>query len=593
MNADTSPSGPVQPIQVSVAAALLGWLKAEGVRHIFGIPGGALIAMLQALKADPGITYHVCRQETGAAYIADGYARASGGLGVVLVTSGPGATNALTGVVNADASGSPLLVITGEIKEAFFGRGFLQEGVDSTLDIVDVYASAISFSEMITNSANAAELFQSAMRRTWGVPRRAAHLSLPGDVAGTLINLPAVAAPSAYRVTDGFIDAAGIQAAVDAIAAAQRPLVYLGDGCRPALSDDVLLGEFVAAVSRLSVPIATDPDAKGLFPETHALSLRNAGIAGCEWLPYYLDDPRLGHYDALIVLGSPLGELATNTWEQSLVPNGPFIQVDDDIQTIGRSFVITRGVVGEMTGAVTEFIAAAGRVTVDPKVAATRRAFVAAIKADHSPFVDPRKRVSPSVPIKPQALARILSDDLPPGSQIFVDAGNCVGWCLHELVIDPPTRMHAALSMGPMGFGTVAVIGARLARPTAPCVAVVGDGGFLMQVAEIATAAQEGIGAIWVVLADHDLAMVSQGMAAVTGDSSYDHYYRIGWTDLAQAARGMGATAYEIRTPEEATAALGKALAGAGLGVPQVIVATIDTSEMPPYDYTPHTPAPP
>ncbi len=117
MNAGASPSDPVAPLQVSVAAALVSWLKAEGVGHIFGIPGGALISMLQALKAEPDITYHICRQETGAAYIADGYARASGGLGVVLVTSGPGATNALTGLVNADASGTPLLIITGEIKE--------------------------------------------------------------------------------------------------------------------------------------------------------------------------------------------------------------------------------------------------------------------------------------------------------------------------------------------------------------------------------------------------------------------------------------------------------------------------------------------
>ena len=593
MSADASPSGPVQPVQVSVAAALLGWLKAEGVRHIFGIPGGALISMLEALRADPDLTYHICRQETGAAYIADGYARVSGGLGVVLVTSGPGATNALTGALNADASGSPLLVITGEIKEAFFGRGFLQEGVDASLDIVDVYASAIGFSEMISNAANAAEIFESAMRRTWGPPSRAAHISLPGDVAGTLIDPPAAAAPASYRVTDGFLDAAGIQAAVDAIAAARRPLLFIGDGCRRALTDPLLLGGFVKAVNKLSVPVVTDPDAKGLFPETHALSLRNAGIAGCEWLQYYLDDPNLGQYDALVVLGSPLGELATNTWEQSLLPNGPFIQVGDDVDAIGRAFQLTRGVVSEMTAAVTEFIAAAGRATVDPTVAAARRAFVATIKVEHSPFVDPAKRTSASDPIKPQALARILSEGLPPGSQILVDAGNCVGWCLHEMVIDPPTQMHTALAMGPMGFGTGAVIGARLAAPTMPCVAVVGDGGFLMQVAEVATAAQDGIGAIWVVLADHDLAMVSQGMAAVTGDPSYDNYYEIGWTDLAAVARGLGATAYEIRTPDEATAALGAALTGAGLGVPQVIVATIDPSESPPYDYSPHAIAPP
>ena len=605
MNADASPSRPIPstapgfpnpPAQVSVAAALVGWLKAEGVSHLFGIPGGALIALLAAIRADPSISLHICRHETGAAYIADGFARAGGGLGVVVVTSGPGATNALTGVLNADASGSPVLVISGEIKELFFGRGFLQEGVDSRLDVVDVYANAISFSEMITSSTNAAELFQAAMRRTWGVPRRAAHLSLPGDVAAATIDPTSTGAPTSYRVTDGFVDVAGIEAAVAAIAGARRPLLYLGDGCRAALADPAVLGSFVEAVDHLAVPVVTDPDAKGLFPETHDLALRNVGIAGCRWIPSYLDDPVAGHYDALVVLGSPLGELATNTWQAALVPNGPFVQVDDDIDAIGRAFQITRGVVGEMSAAVSAFIEAATGASVDPGVAAARRAAVAAIKAGQSPFVDPAKRTSTSVPIKPQALARIVSEGLPPGSRIFVDAGNCVGWCLHEMVVDPPTRMHTSLAMGPMGFATAAVIGARLADPGAACVAVVGDGGFLMQVAEVATAAQGAIGAIWVVLADHDLAMVSQGMAAVTGDPSYDHYYRIGWTDLAAVARGMGAVAYEVETPDELAAALGQALEGAGLpgnNVPQVIIASIDTTEAPPYDYSPHASPPP
>jgi hypothetical protein len=104
------------------------------------------------------------------------------------------------------------------------------------------------------------------------------------------------------------------------------------------------------------------------------------------------------------------------------------------------------------------------------------------------------------------------------------------------MVVSPPTKIHTALAMGPMGFGTAAVIGAKLADPTAPCLAVVGDGGFLMQVAEVSTAAQDKIGAIWVVLADHDLTMVSQGMAIVAKDPTYEDYYQIGWTDLAAVA---------------------------------------------------------
>ncbi len=577
----------------TTASVLLQMLKAEGVSRVFGIPGGALVGMLEAIRADPTVTYHTCRQETGAAYIADGYARVSGGLGVVLVTSGPGATNAVTGAVNADASGTPLLVISGEIKEAFFGRGYLQEGIDADLDVVDLYGSAIDYSEMITSPQNAQELVQSALRHAFGPPGRAAHLSLPGDVAMTPPTPPVTpTAPPTYRVTNGFVDVAGVTAAVDAIAAAKRPLLMIGDGCRRALTDPAALAAFVAAVDHLSVPVITDPDAKGLFPETHALSLRNFGIAGCAWPPQYLAGQPGAPYDALVVIGSPLGELATNTWEGPFVPQGPFIQVDNDPRAIGRAFQITRGVVGEIGAALAAFSAAAKQATVDPAVAAERRAFVAQIKAT-SPFKDPEKRTAGTTPIKPQELARIVSTGLEPGAHIFVDAGNCVGWSLHDMVVDPPTQIHTALAMGPMGFATGAVVGARLAAPSVPCVAVVGDGGFMMQLGEVATAAQYGIGAIWVVLADHDLAMVSQGMATITKDPTYDHYYKLGWTDLAAAARGLGATAYEVSSPDDAAAALLQALAGADTGVPQVIVAAIDTSEMPPYDYAPPPPAPP
>jgi acetolactate synthase-1/2/3 large subunit len=144
-----------------------------------------------------------------------------------------------------------------------------------------------------------------------------------------------------------------------------------------------------------------------------------------------------------------------------------------------------------------------------------------------------------------------------------------------------------------MGFATAAVVGAKLADPSKACIAVVGDGGFLMQVGEVATAAQYNVGAIWVVLADHDLAMVSQGMAATQGDPSYVDYYELGWADLATVAQGLGAEASSAQSVEEVAAALTRAISGAAAGVPQVVVAAIDPTEAPPYNYQPPAPPPP
>jgi acetolactate synthase-1/2/3 large subunit len=582
------PASPGPPEPPTVAAALLELLKLEGVERLFGIPGGALIAMLSALKADGELTYHLCRQESGAAYMADGYARVNGGLAVVLVTSGPGATNALTGAVNADASHVPMLVLTGEVKEQLFGRGYLQEGAGGTLDVVDVFRSAVGYSELIASPANVQELFASAMRRAWDAPRRATHLSLPGDVAAS----PAAGfvlppSPAAYRATSAPVDAEGVIAAVTALAAAERPALLLGSRCLGPLRDPALLADLVAAVEHLALPVMTTPQAKGVFPESHALSLRNYGLAACRWPERYLAEP--APYDALVVIGSTLGGLATGNWAPALVPDGPFIQIDEDPDVLGRAFPITRGVVGETGAVLRRFVTAALAATVDPRVAARRLQQITAIKNDTSPFADPDERVSDACPVTPQALARIVSETVEPGSHIVVDAGNCVGWALHEMVIDPPTRVHSSLTMGPMGFATAAVVGVKLAAPEQTCVAFVGDGGFLMQVAEVATAAQYGVGAIWVVLADHDLTMVSQGMEAVTGDAGYDDYYRIGWNDLGTVAQGLGAAAYHAQTPHEAQDALDRAIAGARTGVPQVVVVEIDPAQAPPYDY----PAPP
>ncbi|MGH3692855.1 MAG: thiamine pyrophosphate-binding protein [Pseudonocardiaceae bacterium] len=582
-----------------MAAVLLDVLEREGVRHLFGLPGGALVAILNELKSRRDqLTYVVCRHETGAAYAADGYARAGGGLGVVLVTSGPGATNSLTGTMNADAAGTPLLAITGEIATQYFGRGYLQEGVDAGLDVVEVFRGAAGYSEIVGSALDFPELLFSALRVARGVPNRAAHLSIPGDIAATPVAgfIPPITT-AAYRATPGSVDRAGVGAAVEVIAAAQRPLLLLGNGCRAALRDTELLAQLTAAVEVLAVPVITEPDSKGIFPETHELSLRNYGMAGCSWPRYYMCDltgAGRRQFDTLVVIGCQLGELATYGWEPYdpiLVPAGPFVQIDDDQREIGRTFSITRGVVSEIGPALRAFADAAIAHAVQPAVVAARRAFIASIKNAHSPFADPAAASCDSDPIKPQALIAVLNDVLPAGGHVWVDAGNCVGWCLNGLVIDPPTRAHFSLSMGPMGFAVGAVVGGKLADPAATGIAVVGDGGFMMHLGEVATAAQYRVGAIWVVLADHDLAMVSQGMTHVEDDPSFLHYYEIGWNDLATAAQGLGADAVMVRTVADTRAALVAAIARAAEGVPQVVGVVIDTSEIPSYYPPPYPPA--
>lgn len=587
---------------ITVAKLILEYLALEGVDHLFGVPGGALMNLCNELKEQrERFNYIVCRQESGAAYIADGYARISGGLGVVAITAGPGATNALTGAMNAQASGTPMLVISGEAPVQYFGLGYLQEGIDARLDVKEIYEHAVAFSAVVTSAASAQTLCGEALRAALSVPGQVAHISVPDDVAGSPVlhalpgrteltpfseeaagHLPCT--PASYRSVPPFGqpgNGEGVRRAFELLTAAERPLILVGNGCRRALQDGGLrhLSDFV---ERHAIPVMTTPEAKALFPETHPLSLRNWGIGYCEWPQYWMGQDR---FDALLILGSALGELATAKWSPLMVPAGPAIQVDLSPAALGRAYPIDVGIVADVGRFLEELSRFAATTGPDAEGVRARRDAVGAIREDHSPFFDPEKRDSDASPIKPQALMRCINDALPKDAHVFVDSGNCYGWAVHHLVLDPPATFNIALNMGPMGVGVCAVIGGKIAAPDRTCVAIVGDGAFLMQGSEVSTAARYGVGAIWVVLNDNDLAMVSQGMNVFFPDAeAWNRYYDLGAPDLVRYSEGLGADACRVTSPAEMDAAFTRAILAADAErKPQVIVAEIDRSEIPPY----------
>lgn len=581
---------PAPPATPTVAQGLLSYLALEGVDTLFGVPGAAVMHVLNELKVQRDkFRYVVCRQETGAAYIADGYARVAGRLGVVMVTSGPGATNALTGTMNAQTDGTPLLAITGEVPEAYFGKAYLQEGIDAALDVDAVYRAATGDSAVVSNASNFRTLMEQALRSAQGLPGRASHLSLPDDVAAT--PMPAFTmpeSPAQYRATPRCGDDESARRAFERLSGVERPLILLGSGARAALRGPRLQA-FTAMVEKFAIPVMTSPDAKATFPETHPLSLRNYGVAFCEWAKCYMnpqlvDPAQRPGFDALLVLGSSLGGFTTNKWSALMVPRVSLVQVDLDPTVIGRGFPLDFGVVAEV-GAFIDAMAKVADATPPDSGVAPRRAFIEKIHATASPWLDPAARESRGTPVHPAAVMKVLSDGLPAGSNVFVDAGNSVGWALHYLEVDPPSRVHNALAMGPMGFGVCGVIGARMAAPASTCVAVVGDGAFLMHGAELSTAAANRVGAIWVVLEDDDLGMVSQGMQQFFNDPSgeWNHYYSLGKPDLARFAQSLGAEAHKVSGVPELERAWASALAASAGGTPQVIVVRIDSKPVPPY----------
>ncbi len=582
---------------LTVAQVLLLYLGREGVTKVFGIPGGGVASLLvEFMKQRQSFEYVVCRHETGAAYIADGYYRATGTLGVVMVTSGPGATNALTGAMTAQNDGSAVLVITGEVAEQFFGKGALQEGVDTDLDIQAIYSAASVYSAEISDPTEAQTLIEQAVRDAMTIPRGMAHLAFPNNVPAEPAPSPILVpnSPANYRATPAGADHNAVVQAVQALTSCKRPLIFLGSGCRDALRDKNVLERLVIFAETYGIPVMTTPDGKGVFPEGNSLSLRVYGFASNTWGPMWMQQTGTP-YDGLLVLGTSLRGLSCNNFNPMLIPanNGPFIQVDLDQHAIGRSFAVTQGVVGDVGAFIRQMGEPAMREKFPPITAdvQARVAEVASIKKS-SPYYSQAQYDSTASPIEPAAICRVMQATLPDDSMIFLDAGNCVGWGIHYLTADT-REVHSSLAMGPMGFAVGAVIGAKMGAPDKTCVAFVGDGAFLMHGAEISTAQAHNVGAIWIVLDDADLHMVSQGMQYLYPDPNdvWDGLYRLGAPDLVKFAQALGADAYRIDSPQQLQELMPKVIEAAdNQNRPQVIVAKINQSSIDPY-FPPKPPA--
>lgn len=572
-----------------VGGLIIKYLKMEGINHIFGIPGGGLMNFLVDLNThEQSIKYIVGRQETGTAYMADGYFRVTGKMGVVVVTTGPGATNALTGVMNAQADGSGVLLITGEIDSKWGGLGYLQEGVDATLDIKGVYNASVGYSASIQSGEDANTLIKQAIRNVMSTPRKAAHISLPVDVTKDHV-ASVTAIPS--QVSDYRTQYTGApwretRLAMKSLIKCKRPVLFLGNGCREALRDEKTYNALLKFVETYSIPVITTADAKGLFPESHELSLRVYGIANCMWPYHYLTATDVP-YDGVVVVGSQLGGLSTNKWNSMLMPQGkdsPFIQVDVNQSVIARSFPITQGIIGEAGAFFRHLGAFTKEFEANGDDVEARRAAIAKIKSEYSPFEEPDLYTKLGSPVSPPSMIRVLQETMPSDSKIFIDAGNCVGWSVHYLEVNPPMEIFTSLSMGPMGFAVGAVVGGKIGCPDKTCIGITGDGAFMMQGSEISTAKQYNVGAIWIVLYDNDLRMVTQGMEHFVPNNDWEGEYALGAPDLVKYSEGLGAEAYDVHTPEEMKAIMPKVLKRANNDcIPQVVVVHVDSSLIPPY----------
>lgn len=533
----------------SGAHLLLDTLLAHGVRVVFGLPGGTVMPLYDALGDRPSLEVVTCRHETAAMFAAMGHGRATGRPALVLVTSGPGLTNALTGLAAAACEGIPLLIVAGEISTASVGRFALQDGSQSGLDVLALTRPLTRFAARVDRATALEPLVRRALAEATGPLSGPVFLSLPIDVARAKVRAHSLrgATPTAAGTTDR----GACEAAARLLAGADRPAIVLGNGAR---------GRGVAAqvedlAARTNAMVTATTHGKGTFPERHPRYLGVLGFGGHGRALEYLASA-----DATLVVGSRLGDISTNGWTATL--GGPLIQVDRDPTAIGRNHPTELGVVGDAR----------------TSLAAMRAALPARSMRPHPTGLvlddDPR-RTDDSVPIKPQWLMATLERALPRNTIFTVDIGEHAAFAVHHLRVDGPERFHMFAGLGSMGSGLCAAMGFKVAHPTTPVVAICGDGGLAMHAGELLTCAENGINVTFVVLNDGRYRMVDAGLEHIFGRRSPGLPAHV--ADLASLARACGAIGVTVDSPRDLDSRRLSALLS--IQRPVVLDVRIDPSE--------------
>lgn len=547
MQATPFPSAVARPA-CRAATQLLRVLAERGVRVAFGIPGGAIGPIFDALHDVPEIELVSTRHETTAVFAAAGYVRATGMPALVLVTSGPGVTNTLTGVASAHLEELPVIVIGGDVPAAWRARAAFQDGSPAALDVVSLMRGVTRYSASVESPANVAGVVSRAwLAATEGRPGPV-FLSVPYDIAQATTDRGAITFAEPAPLAEP--NAVSTRTTADLLSAAKRPLLLLGSGARAAATEAVELAEAA------NTPVAVTSHAKGVFPERHPLYLGLAGNAGHQSVNEYLaSEP-----DVVFIVGSRLGDFATSGWRLGFTGRTATIHVDRDPVVLGRNTSMTLGIVGDARRVLAAVTKALPRV---PRVRAcvSRRTRAWSVEA-------------PAGMVKPQHAVLSVERAFP--DAIFCsDIGEHMTFAQHYLTVDSPDRFHCFTGLGSMGSGFGAAIGIKHARRDARVVVFVGDGGFHMHAGDLLTCVEQRLGIVFAVFNDGCWNMVDHGFRAVFRRKPSAFASRV--TNIAEIARGYGADAHVIDDASMLEPSNLQSLAREG--VPLVLDVRIDPSE--------------
>jgi acetolactate synthase I/II/III large subunit len=531
--------------KMSGAQALLESLERQNVEVIFGILGGAILPVYDALCENKKIRHILSRHEQGAAHAAEGYARASGRPGVCMATSGPGATNLVTGIANAYMDSSPIIALTGQIPTTgvntsyMIGRDAFQEadiiGITTPITKANYQPRTVAEIPVIVNTAF--------------------HIATTGRPGPVLIDLPknVQAGIAEVEFTDK-IDARGykpviepdlakISEAADLLAKAEKPIILAGGGVIISQASD----ELMQMSDLLMAPVATTFMGKGAFPEVHPLSVGSIGMHGNPAANRLISEA-----DVLLAVGTRFSDRATANLD-TFCPSAKKIHIDIDNAEIGKNIEVDVPIVGDAKISLKILHAAvAKKLKKNEGKAWTKR--VKEAKEQLSPLLKEMPK-----DLLPKALLTELRKLLPESTIVTTEVGQNQMWsALYFKALKPRTFISSG-GLGTMGFGFPAALGAKVACPDRPVVDIAGDGSFIMTEQELACSVTENIPVTIIVLNNSVLGMVAQWQRML-----YKRRYmavNLGKTpDFVKLAEAYGAQGFRVTSIEEFRKAVKTAL---------------------------------
>ncbi|MHB8791704.1 MAG: thiamine pyrophosphate-binding protein [Desulfobulbaceae bacterium] len=555
---------------MNTAELIVRTLTRLGTRYIFGIPGGAIEDLNTAIFNEKELIAIVTKHEEGAAFMADGFARVSGELGVCCATSGPGASNLITGLASAYADSIPVLALTGQVATSVFGKGALQESGAEGVNMVSIFKTFTKYSGMLINEKRAQYMIQKAIRSALSGPRGPVHLNLPINMMKKEVNDQV---EPALKAAIRLFDRQGVKEAARKLVTAKHPVIIAGWGV--SLSRGAY--ELLELAQLLQVPVATSPKGKGVFPENHPLSLGVLGFAGNPAASQYIIDEDV---DVMLAVGTSFNEMMTTGWNHKLAPSDALIHIDINHESIGKNYAAEIGLEGDARATLKELSKEILEERSARGIKVTSLADRIARLKSRERENDAKTEVRETSLYHPMQLVRDLRTSCPEETIFFADMGNIMAWATRYMTFEVPYCFYMAMGFGSMGYAVAAPVGAKLARPDRPVVAMVGDGSFQMNGFEVATAVNYNIPVVWVVFNNSMLGMVYHGRRLFKNripDGLTPHFQQV---DFAKVAEGLGARGIRVEKPGEITPEFMAEILREGR--PTVIDVLIDKEAVPP-----------